>query len=56
MNQSDGSSTLARFGDARSRVEPALEALRRGHGVLLVDDDDRENEGDLIFAAESLKS
>ncbi|MCX4029059.1 3,4-dihydroxy-2-butanone-4-phosphate synthase [Endozoicomonas sp. SM1973] len=34
------------------RVERALSALRQGQGVLLVDDDDRENEADLIFAAE----
>jgi 3,4-dihydroxy 2-butanone 4-phosphate synthase len=36
------------------RVEAALAALAKGHGVLLVDDEDRENEGDLIFAAETL--
>ncbi|MBW0103451.1 bifunctional 3,4-dihydroxy-2-butanone-4-phosphate synthase/GTP cyclohydrolase II [Pseudonocardia sp. KRD-291] len=35
-----------------SRVETALEALRRGEMVLVVDDEDRENEGDLIMAAE----
>jgi len=29
-------------------------ALREGRGVLVVDDPERENEGDLIFAAESL--
>ncbi|MDE1460956.1 3,4-dihydroxy-2-butanone-4-phosphate synthase [Spartinivicinus poritis] len=34
------------------RVERALSALRQGQGVLLVDDDDRENEADLVFAAE----
>jgi 3,4-dihydroxy 2-butanone 4-phosphate synthase len=54
MNQSNHSSLLAGFGDSQSRVEKALAALRRGEGVLLVDDEDRENEGDLIFAAESL--
>ncbi len=35
-------------------VEQALAALRRGRGVLVVDDEDRENEGDLIFAAKTL--
>ncbi|QLA15897.1 3,4-dihydroxy-2-butanone-4-phosphate synthase [Desulfolutivibrio sulfoxidireducens] len=35
-------------------VERALEALRRGRGILVVDDEDRENEGDLIFAAKTL--
>ncbi len=36
------------------RVKRAIDALRNGQGVLVIDDDDRENEGDLIFAAESL--
>ncbi|MBU2712000.1 3,4-dihydroxy-2-butanone-4-phosphate synthase [Zooshikella harenae] len=36
------------------RVEQALLALQQGQGVLVVDDNDRENEADLIFAAESL--
>jgi 3,4-dihydroxy 2-butanone 4-phosphate synthase len=35
-------------------VEAALEALRSAKGVLVTDDADRENEGDLIFAAQSL--
>jgi len=50
MNQS----LLVQFGDSKSRVEKALEALRQGHGVLLVDDEDRENEGDLIFSSDHL--
>ncbi|MBA2412978.1 MAG: 3,4-dihydroxy-2-butanone-4-phosphate synthase, partial [Burkholderiaceae bacterium] len=29
-----------------------IEEMRRGHIVVLVDDEDRENEGDLIFAAD----
>jgi 3,4-dihydroxy 2-butanone 4-phosphate synthase/GTP cyclohydrolase II len=32
-------------------VESAIEAMRTGHAVVVVDDEDRENEGDLIFAA-----
>ncbi|MDQ7831507.1 MAG: 3,4-dihydroxy-2-butanone-4-phosphate synthase [Desulfovibrionaceae bacterium] len=35
-------------------VERALAALRQGRGVLVVDDESRENEGDLIFAAQTL--
>lgn len=35
-------------------VEQALSSLRRGDGVLVVDDRDRENEADLIFSARSL--
>jgi 3,4-dihydroxy 2-butanone 4-phosphate synthase len=51
MNQS----LLAQFGDSRTRVAQALDALRAGQGVLVSDDEDRENEGDLIFAAQSLR-
>lgn len=50
MNQT----LLIRFGEAFERVEKALNALRNGQGVLVTDDEQRENEGDLIFAAESL--
>ncbi|HEY5979892.1 MAG TPA: 3,4-dihydroxy-2-butanone-4-phosphate synthase [Microlunatus sp.] len=35
-------------------VEEALEALRRGRPVLVTDDADRENEGDVVLAAETL--
>ena len=41
-------------GTPEERVETALDALRRGLGVLVVDDEDRENEGDLVFSAQSL--
>jgi len=37
-----------------SRVDQALAALQAGRGILLVDDEDRENEGDLIFSARHL--
>ncbi|MBU1001793.1 MAG: 3,4-dihydroxy-2-butanone-4-phosphate synthase [Proteobacteria bacterium] len=50
MNQS----LLNRFGGPCERVEKALDALRGGRGVLVADDESRENEGDLIFAAETL--
>jgi 3,4-dihydroxy 2-butanone 4-phosphate synthase / GTP cyclohydrolase II len=36
------------------RVTRALEAIRAGQMVILVDDEDRENEGDLVFAAEKV--
>ena len=35
-----------------SSVEKAVEDFRAGRFVIVVDDDDRENEGDLIIAAE----
>ena len=36
------------------RVTRALEEVRAGKMVILVDDEDRENEGDLVFAAEKV--
>ncbi|MEZ9539307.1 3,4-dihydroxy-2-butanone-4-phosphate synthase [Shewanella sp. 10N.286.51.B8] len=45
---------LSPFGDPIERVEKALAALRLGNGVLLLDDEDRENEGDIIYSAEHL--
>ena len=35
-------------------VEEAIEDIRRGEFVIVVDDEDRENEGDLIIAAEKI--
>ena len=50
MNQT----LLSSFGTAFERVEHALNALREGRGVMVLDDEDRENEGDMIFAAETM--
>ena len=36
------------------RIRIALDAIRHGRAVVLLDDDDRENEGDLIVAADRL--
>lgn len=36
------------------KVKIALEALREGRGILLIDDENRENEGDLIYSAEKM--
>jgi 3,4-dihydroxy 2-butanone 4-phosphate synthase/GTP cyclohydrolase II len=35
-------------------VEEALEEIRQGRQIVLVDDEDRENEGDLMIAAEMI--
>ncbi|SMF69765.1 GTP cyclohydrolase II /3,4-dihydroxy-2-butanone 4-phosphate synthase [Pseudobacteriovorax antillogorgiicola] len=35
-----------------NRVGEAIEAIRNGRMVIMVDDEDRENEGDLVLAAE----
>lgn len=40
--------------DAIQRVEAAIEAIREGQQIILVDDEDRENEGDLCMAAEKV--
>jgi 3,4-dihydroxy 2-butanone 4-phosphate synthase len=50
MNQN----SLNQFGNSQQRLEAGLEALRRGSGVLVADDENRENEVDLIFGAHSL--
>jgi 3,4-dihydroxy 2-butanone 4-phosphate synthase/GTP cyclohydrolase II len=48
-----GGGLLARFGDTgAARVRRAIDELRAGRCVILTDDEDRENEGDLVFAAE----
>ena len=41
-----------RFGFAT--VEEAVEEIRQGRMIVLVDDEDRENEGDLTLAAEKI--
>ncbi len=51
MNQNP----LKQFGNSQQRLQAGLEALRRGSGVLVADDENRENEVDLIFGAHSLK-
>jgi len=52
---SNPDSSLSSFGaSSRIRVQSALAAVRAGVPVILVDDEDRENEGDLIVAAEKL--
>ena len=39
-------------GDGLSTISEALAVLRAGEPVIVVDDEDRENEGDIILAAE----
>lgn len=50
MNQT----LLSEYGDPIARVELALDALRNSKGVMVLDDESRENEGDMIFAAETM--
>lgn len=37
-----------------ARIEDAIEAISRGQMVIVVDDEDRENEGDVIAASDSI--
>ncbi len=37
-----------------TRVEEAIKRMQEGRMVIMVDDEDRENEGDLVFAAEKV--
>jgi 3,4-dihydroxy 2-butanone 4-phosphate synthase/GTP cyclohydrolase II len=37
--------------EAIRRVEKAIEEIKRGKMVIMMDDEDRENEGDLVYAA-----
>jgi len=37
--------------DAIKRVEKAIEEIKHGKMVIMMDDEDRENEGDLVYAA-----
>lgn len=47
--------TIENFGKGYSeRVENAIEKLQQGKGILLVDDESRENEGDIIYSAQNM--
>ncbi|MFT4929028.1 MAG: 3,4-dihydroxy 2-butanone 4-phosphate synthase [Phenylobacterium sp.] len=55
MNQSiPNQSILDQFGSPFTRVERAIKSLQQGNGVMLVDDENRENEGDLIYSTQHL--
>ncbi len=45
---------MALEGTPEERVRRAVEAIRAGQMVILTDDEDRENEGDLVLAAEKV--
>ena len=47
-------SASPRRGAMPPRLRIAVDAIRQGRAVVLIDDDDRENEGDLIVAAERI--
>lgn len=41
------------MGKLTCSIEEAIDEIRQGHVIILVDDEDRENEGDLVIAAEA---
>lgn len=51
MNQT---TLLSEFGTPEQRIESALQALQQGRGVMVLDHEDRENEADMIFPAETM--
>src|SRR5580765_3836583 len=52
MNQK---SLLSLFGkNSQERIKNGIISLKKGQGIILIDDINRENEGDLIFGCESL--
>ena len=42
---------MSDLNDVRGRVEAAVAAFAKGEIVVVADDDDRENEGDLFVSA-----
>ena len=47
--------TIHLFGKTYAeRIQSAVKSLQQGKGILLVDDEDRENEGDIIFPTSNL--
>ncbi|CAL4318444.1 3,4-dihydroxy-2-butanone 4-phosphate synthase [Buchnera aphidicola (Protaphis terricola)] len=45
---------LYKFGKPIERVQKAILALKSGQGIIILDDENRENEGDLVFACENM--
>ena len=55
MNEDPGDDRPPATGDGPfASIEEAVEDIRRGRMVIVVDDADRENEGDLVMAAEKV--
>ncbi len=56
MLQCPATPSAIEFSDLDNRLQRALSDMRSGHPVVLVDDFDREDEGDLIVAAEKVSA
>lgn len=44
----------SKFGTPIERIKKAIFALQSGQGIIILDDEKRENEGDLVFACENM--
>ncbi|QJC38160.1 3,4-dihydroxy-2-butanone-4-phosphate synthase [Enterobacteriaceae endosymbiont of Donacia marginata] len=42
------------FGNYKIRIKNAISSLKKGCGILILDDKKRENESDIVFAAENI--
>ncbi|QJC30433.1 3,4-dihydroxy-2-butanone-4-phosphate synthase [Enterobacteriaceae endosymbiont of Neohaemonia nigricornis] len=42
------------FGNNHNRILNSIHALQNGKGIMIIDDHNRENEGDIIFSAETI--
>lgn len=45
---------LSKFGTPKERIQKAILALKSGQGIIILDDEKRENEGDLVFSCENM--
>lgn len=45
---------LKEFGTPIERVQKAIASIKAGQGVMVLDDEDRENEGDMVWAAQTI--
>ncbi|QJC32502.1 3,4-dihydroxy-2-butanone-4-phosphate synthase [Enterobacteriaceae endosymbiont of Donacia dentata] len=42
------------FGNTENRIKNAIFSLKNKNGLLIIDDENRENEGDIVFSAENI--
>ena len=54
MKDNTKTNTKSNFNTAFSSIDDALEDLKNGKLIIVVDDEDRENEGDFIIPAEKI--
>lgn len=45
---------FSEFGTPAQRIKKAISALKSGQGIIILDDEKRENEGDLVFSSENM--